>query len=548
MTRRSGSKEKTDVASTRALRGRLLRDLAVLASVLFGAVLAVTLTLGWRVTNRISASLIENATRVAQKDIDLFFQSVEKNVHIARKWGQAGLLDLGDAPSLNVRFVPVLEEMPAIGGIVIARTDGAGYYLRRDGDDWLTWRVLPRPATHTAGMWQRWSDAGTPVASWEDTSAYDPRERPWFRGALSCRSPEEVFWTGPYPFFSLDVPGVTVSAAWQRPEPEETHTVIGFDVMLNDIVDLVSGLRPTPNGAAFLFTEAGSVFTKGGETAVDGKVPATSSYLTPAHETGRPALAAAVERWKREGGSGDTPVQYAVRGNLWWAGFRPLTAEGRGLWLGVIVPEEDLLGEGRRSRTLAAVVLLLLLAAGIAAAVLVVRAYGRHLQELAQRPLNRDDMEPSMLRLIEQGEGDALEFKSTMRTNLKTGKPEKGIELAWLKTVAAFLNTGGGRLLFGVDDQGTIQGTDADGFASDDKCRLHFQHLIAEHIGIEHSGSIHMDVHTVRGRTIVLVECQRSEKPVFLSHGKEESFYIRSGPSSVKLPVSKALQYVASRK
>ena len=86
------------------------------------------------------------------------------------------------------------------------------------------------------------------------------------------------------------------------------------------------------------------------------------------------------------------------------------------------------------------------------------------------------------------------------------------------------------------------------GFANEDKCRLHFKNLIAQHIGIEHSGSLNFEIHPVKGRQLIFIECERSEKPVFLSHRNEEGFYIRSGPSSVKLPVSKVLQYLESRK
>ena len=135
-----------------------------------------------------------------------------------------------------------------------------------------------------------------------------------------------------------------------------------------------------------------------------------------------------------------------------------------------------------------------------------------------------------------------------MRMNLKTGKQDKEIELAWLKTVTAFMNTAGGILLVGVDDDGDIQGIEADGFANEDKCRLHFKNLIAQHIGIEHSGSLNFEIHPVKGRQLIFIECERAEKPAFLTHRNEEGFYIRSGPSSVKLPVSKVLQYLESRK
>ncbi len=534
------------------MRRKLLHDLVILFLAVSGAILAVTLTMGYRATNQISASLIENSTTAAKNDIDTYFESVEKNLLIARKWGQSGMLELSDVPPLNAKFMPILEEMPEMGGIIIARSDGAEYYLRRDGGNWLT-RTAPPEEDPGTGKWQRWSGEGKLLASWKKTSGYDPRKRVWFQGALAVEKKEEekkekVFWTRPYLFFSLALPGITVSAAWRTEGKQETDTVIGFDVLLNDIFKLVSNLRPTPNGSAFLFTENGSLFTPEPIAPGEGNPQGPTSFLTPAEKIGLPALSGAIKKWKREGRPDHIPVEYLVRGKRWWAGFIPLTEEGRGLWLGVIIPEEDLLGKERWSRTVAALLLILILVAGVLGTFFLVRKYSRHIRDHPNSSLDRNDMEKAVLSLIQEGEGHALEFKSTMRVNLKTGKPEKGIELAWLKAVAAFMNTDGGTLLIGVDDRGAVQGIDADGFASDDKCRLHLKNLIAQHIGIEHSGSLRLEVHTVQDRKIALVECEPSEKPVFLSQGKEESFYIRSGPSSMKLPVSKALQYLENRK
>ncbi len=56
--------------------------------------------------------------------------------------------------------------------------------------------------------------------------------------------------------------------------------------------------------------------------------------------------------------------------------------------------------------------------------------------------------------LIKRGESKTLEFKSTLRWNLREDrKDDKAITHSVLKTIAAFLNTAGGDLLIGVDDR-----------------------------------------------------------------------------------------------
>jgi len=61
--------------------------------------------------------------------------------------------------------------------------------------------------------------------------------------------------------------------------------------------------------------------------------------------------------------------------------------------------------------------------------------------------------------LIQRGESKTLEFKSTLRWNVKEDRQDdKVVTHAVLKTIAAFLNTEGGDLLIGVADDGAIVG------------------------------------------------------------------------------------------
>ena len=64
---------------------------------------------------------------------------------------------------------------------------------------------------------------------------------------------------------------------------------------------------------------------------------------------------------------------------------------------------------------------------------------------------------PTTAELTTGGETEGVEFKSTLRTNLHTGQPDEKMQMAALKTIAAFLNAGGGTLLIGVADDGSVQ-------------------------------------------------------------------------------------------
>jgi hypothetical protein len=147
--------------------------------------------------------------------------------------------------------------------------------------------------------------------------------------------------------------------------------------------------------------------------------------------------------------------------------------------------------------------------------------------------------------LINGGENDRCEFKSTLRVNLKTGTVDKKIEQATLKTVTGFLNTRGGSLLIGVNDAGEALDIDKDRFESRDRYALHFKNLVVQTMGGAMDFIEHKFV-SYRGSTVFLVRCLRSDQPVYLLNREtnEEEFYVRRGHSTDRLGLREAVKYI----
>lgn len=149
--------------------------------------------------------------------------------------------------------------------------------------------------------------------------------------------------------------------------------------------------------------------------------------------------------------------------------------------------------------------------------------------------------------MIALGESDTLEFKSTLRTNLKTGEKDKRMEKAVMKTITAFLNSEGGTLLIGITDDGVILGIDEDSFDNRDKLNLHMTNLISSQIGDEFLPFIRFKLVDFDDKAVMKVICKRSNIPVFLKENKTEQYYVRSGPSSVELIGSDMIKYVGRK-
>ncbi len=158
--------------------------------------------------------------------------------------------------------------------------------------------------------------------------------------------------------------------------------------------------------------------------------------------------------------------------------------------------------------------------------------------------LSEADMIHNYLR---QGESKFVEFKETLSIDTKKNTREKHIEVSALKTIVAFLNTNGGILLIGVNDEGNVTGLNFEVdkfFKNDDKFLLHFKNLIKVKIGEEYYPFIDYKLLTIDGKTILKVDCMESSSPCYLD-GKD--FYVRTNPATDKLEGPKLVAYVKIR-
>jgi hypothetical protein len=150
--------------------------------------------------------------------------------------------------------------------------------------------------------------------------------------------------------------------------------------------------------------------------------------------------------------------------------------------------------------------------------------------------------------LIKNGESYHLEFKTSFRWDVHQQKKNPSVEHASLKTITAFLNSSGGNLLIGVQDDGSISGIETDRFENDDKFLLHFWNVVKSSLGQEVTAYVQTVLQRINGKTVCRVNCLRSPNPVFLKQkGFDEEFYIRIGPSSAALEIREALKYIADR-
>jgi len=171
------------------------------------------------------------------------------------------------------------------------------------------------------------------------------------------------------------------------------------------------------------------------------------------------------------------------------------------------------------------------------------------LKELHAR-LSLENPEPPNTEIYEtilNGETDLVEFKSTLRFDLRKGEVNKKLEYVIAKTIAAFLNTEGGQLIIGVGDNLEILGLDVDiqtmSKPNIDGFELRLVELIKKFIGAEFSSYVKFSFPEIDGIQICLVKISKSGRPVFTEFEGKEDFFIRVGCSSQPLGREKQSQY-----
>ena len=152
--------------------------------------------------------------------------------------------------------------------------------------------------------------------------------------------------------------------------------------------------------------------------------------------------------------------------------------------------------------------------------------------------------DPDVSTSIATGESDAVEFKSTLRRNLRTGERDPRMEHMVLKTLAAFLNSNGGKLIIGVADDGTPVGIEEDDFDNEDRMALHLVNIGNDRMGPQAMASVHIHFDDYEETRVMVADCRMSPAPVYVKDGNREYFYIRTGPSTTELGASHIHDYI----
>jgi adenylate cyclase len=270
---------------------------------------------------------------------------------------------------MESRWYSLLATEPELFYIQYGDRDGNFQLLTRRADgSFATQRIVQRGRAREA-TWRDRNPGQRRVSRIRRVvDDYDPRVRPWFRGAIAG---DGVYWTNVYIHAAEHRPVIT--AARRVRQHGRIVGVTSVTIAVDRLSRFIRELHIARHGRAFLVDESGHLIA-GGRQPVgnDAQLPSLT-------QAGSPELVALSRSsaWRVARAGTPTTVRFTVGHERWLAVIRPLPLRGRSDWLvAVLVPQRDFLAPAARGlyRSLIASALITVFFVGVA--LLLSRAVG----------------------------------------------------------------------------------------------------------------------------------------------------------------------------
>ncbi len=182
-----------------------------------------------------------------------FVQPAERSAQLTMRMLAQGVFDLNDNAKLERYFLSQLQSQDQLNGIYLAKPSGEFLYVKRDATGFLT-KDIRVTGGRVVRLTSRTSNLKQIVQKTDLMDTFDPRTRPWYKGAVSAK---QQIWTGPYVFFTSKKPGVT-SATPVLNAAGKLQGVVGVDVEITELSEFIERIPISEHGQAFIMDRESS--------------------------------------------------------------------------------------------------------------------------------------------------------------------------------------------------------------------------------------------------------------------------------------------------
>ncbi|MFT3850541.1 MAG: PAS domain S-box protein [Propionivibrio sp.] len=369
--------------------------------------------------------------------VEMLVGQVERILVTTRAWATDGLASMDDPAGFNRLMIPFMQSRAIVSSMHLASDEGREILLLKTPDGFRN-RLTDVPKNGVQQHWLLWRDEFTSIGEeWKELD-YDPRRRPWFKGALEV--PEgRVYWTEPYLFQLTQEPGITASLRWVD-KASGRQFVVAMDILLTDFSNSTRELVFGQNGSVAVVTEDGRIVGLPRNADVDARRALNDSALLTPESLGLPLLAAALRTAGPTGADGTfhIPSGAAENDQAWLATVRRIPFGTQTFRVAMLAPESDFSAWSGRL-----LVVLYLLIGGVAVLSIF---FARRLARSVTQPLGRVFMELSNSnRKLELQEMHASAL-ATLAPRLQNAESYPALAGELFSCIAAWLPLGQGSL------------------------------------------------------------------------------------------------------
>lgn len=309
----------------------------VTATTLLAAALFVVFTI-LPVAKRIAGAQFNEAATRTDAALDALFSPAEDLLRISRHWLDGEPPELETPDAFNRVFRPLLETMANVTSVVAGTSSGQGWLLLELPDGGWKNRLTDVARWGRRQLMFDHDSDGRSFSYWSERD-YDPRQRPWYQGAIADDREGALHWTEPYRFYTTGDPGISVSTRLRLRDGRDF--VLAFDLKLRDLSQTTMHSRVGKHGLVAVITDDERILALPSPPPSVDETDWLSQLLKPASDLALPPLHAAIAAWHQSGRPSLQVTVFESGGDRWLLSTRQHTLGTQPLWILTLAPEAD---------------------------------------------------------------------------------------------------------------------------------------------------------------------------------------------------------------
>ncbi|MCO6500878.1 MAG: SpoIIE family protein phosphatase [Vicingus serpentipes] len=316
----------------------------------------------------IAQSLIEKSIQNVTISLNGFFNPIKNTLLTTKDQAIVNFFDEKSNTSMNNYFVPMIKRHPQLSYMGIGNSNG--YEIDVIPNNGVLNNRCVFINNNPKEVWTSWkkdtiSNAWVLTKTWEDTIKNDPRNRPWYTGAIKSNK-NQINWTTPYIYNTTFEPGITASVKYLKPNDDKTY-ILAFDLTLKDITSFTQNISMSKNGKAFVLSRSGKYIGLPKDFSLNSSLKIKKAILSHVDSINVPEVADAYNIWKSNKNLHKS-FRYKRQGDYWQGKIiKYKLAPDNYFLIGIIIPEKDILGKVEKTKiiVIGSFIFIFILAIGI---------------------------------------------------------------------------------------------------------------------------------------------------------------------------------------